>query len=134
MHNEVQDRVSNRRKRAIETQNAATNIVIPKFFVGDLLLLCDGKLPAYKLFFSWYGPHRVVAVTSPPVCVVKDLITQKIENVHVARLKRYCGALDGAEVPAEVLDLADCTTARYQVVSKILDIQEIEGKFWLCLQ
>lgn len=49
-------------------------------------------------------------------------------------MKKYCGRLDGAEVPTEVLDLADRTTAKYEVVERIVDISKNHEGLWLRLQ
>lgn len=134
MHKEVHERIPNRCRKSIEANKAATNIVISNFYVGDLVPVSKAKWQAHKLSFIWCGPRRVVTVKSPAVCVVQDLITQKSKNIHVARLNRYCGTLNGTEVPADVLDLADLTIAKYRVVAEILDIQKHEGKLWLRLR
>lgn len=101
---------------------------MPKFFVGDLVLVCKAKRPALKLFFTWCGPPPAVAVTSPTVCVVEDLSTHQRKNLQVARLKRYYGKLDDADVPRDVLDLADSTTDRNEIASESVDVGKSEGK------
>lgn len=134
LHKDVKKRIDSRRLRAIESHNAATNIVTPNFEIGDFVVICKATRPAHKLSFRWCGPRKVVAVKSPAVCVVADLLTQKRETVHAARMKKYCGALDGSEVPEEVLDLADRTAAKYEVVQQILDIEKNEEGIWIKLQ
>lgn len=134
MHKDVDIRISDRRRRAIEAHNAATNIVTPNFEVGDFVVICKAQRPANKLSFRWCGPRRIHAVKSPAVCSVEDLVTHKLETVHVTRIKKYCGQLDGQIVPSEVLDLADRSAAKYEVVEKIVDIAENDEGIWLRLQ
>lgn len=43
----------------------------------------------------------------------------------------YCGLLDGSLVPREVLDPADLSTAKYEVVKWLLNIKKHEGKNWI---
>lgn len=99
MHKEVEEFVESRRQRAIEAHNAATNIVVPRFHVGDFVVVAKPKRPPHKLSFTWCGPGRVITVKSPAVCVVQDLVTNKTETVHVALMRKYCGGLDNKEVP-----------------------------------
>lgn len=131
MRKEVYEGIANRRQRSMDAHNPGTNIVIPKFFVDDLVIVCKAKLPAHKLSFTWCGPCRVAAVTSPVVCIVQDLITLKSVNIHAARLKRYCNNLDGTEIPTDLLNLAGHTTAKYEVVAKLMDIHKSVEKLWL---
>lgn len=49
-------------------------------------------------------------------------------------MKKYCGKMDGSEVPEQVLDLADRTAAKYEVVEKIVDIDDNEDGIWFQLQ
>lgn len=131
MHKEVHELVEARRQRSIEAHNAATNVVVPRFQVGDFVVVAKPKKPPHKLSFTWCGPRRVVTVKSPAVCVVQDLVTNKSETVHVARMKKYCGALDDTEVPKEVLDLVDRSTSKYEVVDQIVDLRKVDNVFWL---
>ncbi len=54
--------------------------------------------------------------------MVNPLITGKEERIHCARMIHYCSAQDGANVPQTVLDLADRSESRYEVIDAILDI------------
>lgn len=112
----------------------ATNIITPCFFVGDFVVVCKAKKPAHKLAFMWSRPRKVIAVKSTSVCVVKNHLTQKPDAVLMSRLKKCCGMIDGAPVPGEVLDLADCTAAMYEIVEKIVNIAEIADGLWLRVQ
>lgn len=131
MHKDVGELVEARLQRAIDAHNAATNIVTPKFQVGDFVVVAKAKKPPHKLSFTWTGPRRVVAVKSPAVCIVQDLLTNKEETVHVARMRKYCGSLDNVEIPEQVLDLVDRTTSKYDIVDQIIDLRKVEGAFWL---
>lgn len=134
MHKDVGIRVEERRCRAIQAHNTATNIVCPNFVIGDFFVVCKAVRPNHKLEFTWTMPRRVVAVPSPAVCTLEDLISQKREKVNVARLKRYCGLLDGGGVPNEVLSLANRSNAKYEVVARIVDIEKNYEGFWVQVQ
>lgn len=58
------------RNRAIDAKNAAKNIIVPSFVVGDYVIVGKRTHWKQKLVFRWYGLRRVVAVTSPELCVV----------------------------------------------------------------
>lgn len=109
MNKEVNELVDPRRQRAIEAYNAATNIVVPRFQVGDLVIVSKPKRPHHKLSFTWCGPRRVVTVKGPAVCVVQDLVTNKNKTVNVTRMRGYCVGLDSSEAAKEVLVLVDRT-------------------------
>lgn len=118
LHRDLNTRINDRSRRAIEGYNAATSIITPQYSVSDFVVVCRATRPPHMLSFRWCGPRRVTAVTSPSVCVVEDFLTRKRETIHAARIKTYCGNLDGATVPEEVLVLADRTSANYDVVEK----------------
>lgn len=70
-------------------------------------------------------------MTSPAVCVAEDLVSQKRDNLHVARIKKYWGSIYGTEVPIEVLDLADRTTAKYKNVERSVYISKNNDGLWM---
>lgn len=65
---------------------------------------------------------------------MQDLISQKEETIHVTRIRKYCGLLNGNEVPREVLDLANRTAAKYEIVENIVDIAQNEEDIWIHVQ
>lgn len=134
MHKDVQQHMSDRRIRSVKAHNAATNIVTPNFEVGDLVVIFKASRPAQKLSIRWCRPRRIFKVKSPAVCIVEDFVTRKRETVYVDCIKKYCGKLDGSHIPEEVLDLADRTAAKYEVVEKIIDIAENDEGIWLRLK
>lgn len=131
MHKEVHERISPRQQRVIDEHNRATNIVWPKFSIRGLVVVCEPELPSHKLGFSWPGPQRVIGTKSSAVLVVEDLITKKVDNMHTARVRKYFGSLDGRPVPDDVLNLADCTAAKYDIVERILDVRKHADKLWV---
>ena len=131
MHKEVERSVSLRRERAIAAHNKATNVVSPSFVVGDFVLVRRANDRGHKLRFRWFGPCRIKAVHSPHVYSIAPLRGGKTELVHCARLIKYRDSLLCKPVPKEMMDLAERTESRYEVVEKILDIGEApDGLFF----
>lgn len=130
MHKEVQASVSTRRDKAVEKHNRATNIVTPSFSIGDFVLVRQATDRGHKLRFKWFGPCRITAVHGPLVYGVTSLSTRGTQRVHAARLIKYNDSLNGAEVPQEVINLADNSESRYEVVSEIVDIGQDKDEIW----
>lgn len=51
------------------------------------------------------------------------LIDTEKEKIHDARIKMFSARLDGKEVPEEILSMADRSSARYDVVEQIMEIE-----------
>lgn len=134
MHKDTARRVSERRQRAIDAHNKATNLQQPNFTVGDFVLVRRREKTAHKLQFKWCGPRRIVATASPLVYVVEKLGSKSTERVHAARLFKYAAQLDGETVPNSILELADRTEAKYEVLDAIVDISENDEGFWFRLR
>lgn len=56
MHKNMANRVSSRRKGAMEAQNRKTIIQQPKFSIGDLFLIRRREKSSNKIQFKWRGP------------------------------------------------------------------------------
>lgn len=74
---ELQSRVDVHRQKPIESHNNATNIVTPQFVIVDFTWVSKRIKATHKLSFLWSGPRRAVAVRSPTVCVIENLVTQR---------------------------------------------------------
>lgn len=57
IHKKVSAKINKRQQWAIEAHNAATNIMVPSFVVGDYLIVCKPTHREHKLAFCWYGPR-----------------------------------------------------------------------------
>lgn len=134
VYKNVAMRIDIRRQRAIDAQKTATNIITPNFFAEDFFLVFKATRPNHKLSFRWSGPRKLVAVTSSAVCVVEDLSIRKKETIHVTRMKKCDGLIDGQDVPEDVLDPANLTAAKYKVMSKIVDMEHNDDGYWLRLE
>ena len=131
VHKEVERSVSLRRERAIAVHNKATNIITPSFAVGDFVLVRRANDRGHKLRFRWLGPCRITSVHSPLVYGITPLRGGKVERVHCARLIKYRDSLLGKTVTKEMMDLAERTESRYEVVEKIVDVGEApDGLFF----
>lgn len=134
MHKEVEERVSSQRKNAIERHNRATNLQQPNFNIGDLVLVRRSNKNGHKLSFKWCGPRRIIGTAGPLVFVVQKLTCDDQERVHCARLTLYSSELDGKEVPQEILDLADRSESRYEILERIVGLSENHEGIWFHLQ
>lgn len=130
LHKDVHGLVTKRRDQAIAKHNTKTNIVSPSFSVGDFVLVRQASDRGHKLRFKWFGPCRVTAIHGPLVYSVTTLSDSKTDRVHAARLLKYDDALQGKEVPQAMLDLADKTESRYEVIDRIVDIGEDKDGIW----
>jgi len=124
VHKDVEHSVSLRRERSIAAHNRATNIVTPSFQIGDFVLVRRANERGHKLRFRWYGPCRVTAVHGSLVYGITPLSGGKPDRVHCARLVKYRDSLLGKPVSQKMLDLAETTQAQYEVVDKIVGIQQ----------
>ena len=122
IHKDVQHAVSLRRERAIAVHNKATNIISPSFTVGDFVLVRRAVDRGHKLQFRWFGPCCVTSVHGDLVYGVTSLRGGKTERVHCARLLRYRDSLLGKPIPQDMLELAERTESRYEVIEKIVDL------------
>lgn len=68
------------------------------------------------------------------VLIVERLDKTKKERAHCARLIRYTNAMYEKEVPKKVLELADKTEARHEIVRKIVDIGENDKDIYLLVK
>lgn len=131
MHKEVAISVGNRRERAIEAHNKATNIITPSLHVGDFVLVRRANDRGHKLRFRWFGPCAVSKVFSAHVYGITPLRGGNEERVHCARLIKYRDALNGQPVPKDMMDLAEQTDSRYEIVDRIVDVGEApDGLFF----
>ncbi len=124
LHKDVGRRINTRRKRAIEEHNRKTNIVLPRFSVGEFVLVRRTDKTGHKLSFRWSRPRRIIACPSELVYVVQNLNSSRQERVHCARIILYSGSLDNSEIPAAKLDFPDRSDSRYEVLESIVNIGE----------
>ncbi|MEP0580138.1 MAG: reverse transcriptase domain-containing protein [Marinobacter sp.] len=75
-------------------KQAQGQVVLPKFAVGDFVLYArvrrQGATP--KLLSTWTGPWRVVAADHDHVYSVQNIVSGKVHQAHVARLRFYADA------------------------------------------
>jgi hypothetical protein len=63
---------------------------LPNFEVGDFVLKATvADVGRSKLQVVWKGPMRIVRTKSPWVFEVEDLVTKKLSEIHVSRLRFY---------------------------------------------
>jgi len=116
LHKESTIRNDERRKRSIAKHNTATNIITPRFNIGDFVLVRRQDKAHHKLCFKWVGPRRIKKTISDLVYIVERLDGGRDEKVHCARIIPYAYGMDGTEVPQELLDIASALgwTSRFK--------------------
>lgn len=134
IHKEVEAAVYARRKRVIEAHNKATNIVTPSFSVGDFVLVRRAVDRGHKLKFRWFGPCRIYNVHGHLVYGATPLRDGKVEIVHSARLLKYRDSFLGKPVPEDMLDLAERTESRYDIIEKIVEVAEADDGIFFQVQ
>eukprot|EP00171_Calliarthron_tuberculosum_P014755 IDg14755t1 len=134
MHKKVESAVSSRRERAISAHKKETNIVTPKFIVGDFVLVRRAQDHRGKLQFCWFGPYRITAVHGNFVYEFPFLRAGKPKKVHCTRLIMYRDSLHGQQVPDDMLELAERTEIRYEIIEKIIDVREADGEHFFQVQ
>jgi hypothetical protein len=85
--------------RVVEQRAAKSPDEITTFQVGDYVLASYPERPPNKLLPRWRGP-LVVAGIGGSTYRCQDLLTQKLVNFHVSRLKRY--VMEQTNEPAAV--------------------------------
>ena len=90
--------------------------------MGEYVLVRRADHSSHKLTFRWIGPRRILRPESTHVFLVETLDKKTTERIHVARLRPYSALAEGDIVPPEVLNLADQSTARYDILSKIVTL------------
>jgi hypothetical protein len=92
-HKEVSGLVSKSRQRAIEAQNAKTQVRAHNFDIVDFVLTAVlSRNRKNKLSIYWHGPHRVTKCASNYVFEVQDLKAGSSREVHRARLNVFRNA------------------------------------------
>lgn len=120
--------------RAIRDKNQATNLQQPNLEVGDLVIVRLQYKAGQKLRFKWCDPRRIIRTVSQLVLVVERLGSSAKELVHCSCLIDYSATMDVSDVPDDILQLADRTEAKYEVLEAILDISENHEGLWFRLR
>lgn len=130
MHKDTTDAISASRDRAIEAHNKATNIIAPSFAIGDFVLVRRAVDRGHKLKFRWFGPCRITPVHGSLVYGVTPLQGGKSARVHCARLLKNRDSLLGTTVPDDMLELAERSESRYEIIEKIIDVGTADDGFF----
>lgn len=121
LHKDVASRANNFREGAVKAHNLATNI-IPCKFSSRFCFVRQATNSGHKCSFKWHRPQKIFDLLSDVVYAVQPLMPGEIQKVHASPLRKYNANCDGAEVPEEVLALADRTQSHSEVIEKKLDI------------
>ena len=131
MHKEVYERVTKNRLKEISWHNSKTNVISPKFEVGDFVLVRRGAKSGHKLTFRWVGPRRIVEAINSVVFKVKNLTGDKIEQVHASRLLPYRETLRNGEASGKLKEHAIHTESSYEEIEELLDIEEMDKEIYI---
>lgn len=128
---EIERSVYLSRARAVASHNTPTKIFSPSFSIGDFVPVRRANVRGHMLRFGWFGPFRITSLYSQLVYGVTPLCGGQTERIHCARLIPYRDALQESTVPPAILDLAEQTESRYEVVEKIIDVGKApDGPFF----
>ena len=121
MHRRVTQTAQAKRATEIARHNKATNVTNINFDVGDFVLIgCPQPQKVNKLTVTWTGPARVLGFTTPLVANIQNLVTGKVNNIHVSRLKFYNSAtLDVTEELKEHLTYQQKTLYLVEAFKKV---------------
>lgn len=122
MHRNVKERVNSDRAKQIKQHNKRTNLVEPRFEVGEFALARRAQYKGHKQAFNWLGPRRITKVISELEYEVENIMTKKTENVHAARLHMYRCNADGKKVSKHLLQHMEHSKAKSELVDNIKDI------------
>jgi len=134
MHKQVAKNILKNRARQIRFHNQKTNIVVHNFSVGDFVLVRRAQDKGHKLSYRWMGPRRITRVISEMVYDVSSMVDDVTEQIHAARLLPYRADRDSSSVSEELMDLAERSEAKYELVEKIIDIGEDHDGIFLQVQ
>lgn len=101
---------------------------LPKFAVGDFVLYArvrrQGVTP--KLMSTWTGPWRVVATDHDHVYSVQNIVSGKVHQAHVARLRFYADAT--LNVTADLKDVFQHSFAQGECrMNALVHVAEDDG-------
>jgi len=134
VHKEVSGLVTANRQKQIDHYNKETNVISPNFDIGDFLVVCRAQDKGHKLRFRWVGLRCIKRVISDTVYEVTDLMQEKVEIVHAARLLLYRAKLDGSFVSRKLCKQAGHIEAKLEIVDKLLDIGEADDGIFVQVQ
>lgn len=86
IHKDVSEKVSHRRKTGIASHKKSTNVVEPRFEVGDFVLVRRAFDRGHKLQYKWFGLLHIDQVHSPLFYSVAKFIGTDSQRVHVTCL------------------------------------------------
>ena len=112
MHNDVQDQ---QKKKISRQQRNRRNKgkSLPNFEIGDYVMIITNRQKKHKLEAIWQGPYEVTHAKSEFTYGVRLIGTEKIETIHVLRMKRFAGQDFGCT--AEIAHSAQHDAAVFEV-------------------
>jgi hypothetical protein len=121
VHKRCSDAAASRRRHARDSQLVRKGVSPPNFDIGDFVLVAQRDSQSVnKLSLRWRGPRRIVQIVSDHVCVVEDLESGHIMEVHNSRIRFF--ADDSLNVTAALLEQIAHNESGYDVRA-ILDIR-----------
>ena len=92
MHEYVKRKKVSSRQRNWRSQKRTAD---PNIHVGDFVMAAAIRKGS-KLDLNWVGPYEVTGAKSAFIFTIRRPGSNKQKDAHIRRLKRYCGAEDGA--------------------------------------
>jgi hypothetical protein len=104
------------------------------FCEGEFVMISTPKRLAHKLEAQWSGPYQVMEVRSEWICLIQDLLTQKLSECHTSRMRFF--ADESLDTVCLVKDKAARVAAQEKVheVEALCDIQlDAKTDKFMCL-
>lgn len=124
IRNSLAEKVTKDRDYHILHHNKKSNPAAPNFALGDFVLVHRSQDKGHKFSFRWVGPRNLTRVMSEMICDVTNMVRNKTDLMHVARLLLYRAQKDGSVVSENLIEHVKQTEANFEIIEKLLDIGE----------
>lgn len=125
MHKEVNETLSDSRKKAIERHNARTHVYPWNVIVGDYVVVARHRGAKTKMV----GTRRVTQVLSDFTLEVEHLFTEEKDGVHISRVRPYADSQVGK--PVKMQEIAEYSDHIWYSVDKVKNVRETTDGFEL---
>ena len=128
MHRKVAATANARREEQTRRHNKSTNVRSINFEVGDYVLVgCPQPQKVNKLTVMWSGPAKVTKFISPLVAQTEDLLSGKLREIHVSRMKFYDNAF--LDVNEDLTDYLKDQHASLYLVDEFKAVSKTRSSF-----
>lgn len=131
MRKKVMHKVFKNRERQLRTHNKRTNVIQLSFTVGDFVLVRRVEDTGNKLNIRCIGPRHITNVVNDLFYEVSRFDGPKVERAPCVCLKLYRASDENNPVFPEMLELAERTESKYEIVECFNDVGEDKDGIFL---